>query len=391
MSLLSEAPVQPAWGAVLSMSLGVFGIVGAEFLPASLLTAMATDLGVSEGQAGQAVTVTAGVGLISSLLVTVVSGRADRRTVLLLLTLLLVLSNILVAIAPSLGAVLVARVLLGVSLGGFWALSAATMMRLVPEALLPRALAILFGGVTAATVFAAPLGSFLGEVYGWRTAFAGAAGLGVLAFLVQLLCLPSMRADRAARLSTIFAVLLRPRMALGMATFLTVFAGHFGFFTYLRPFLETVTRADAQMVTAVLLIFGFGTFLGNSISSFLISRSLAAVLALLPLMLAAVALLLAQLGGTLVLDATLTGLWGVAFGIIPVSWSTWVTGTVPDEAETGGGVFVATANLAIAIGAGLGGVVVDRFGIEVQYLVCALLLLIGSFGALQLGRKTRSE
>lgn len=381
---ISEGRLSPAWGAVVSMSLGVFGIVGAEFLPASLLTEMAADLQVTEGLAGQAVTVTAGVAMIASLLITAISGRTDRKKVLLFLTLLLIASNLLVALAPSLFAVLLARVLLGVSLGGFWALSAATMMRLVPEELLPKALAILFGGVSAATVFAAPIGSFLGELSGWRSAFLAAAGLGMLAFAIQLHCLPSMRADRAARLSTIVRVLKRPSMSLGMFTFMTIFAGHFGFFTYLRPFLETVTGASPQMVTLILLVFGVGTFAGNSVSSYLISRSLFAVLASMPLMLALVAFLLAQFGGELILDASLVGLWGVAFGIIPVSWSTWVTGTVPDEAETAGGVFVATANLAIAVGAGLGGIVFDRFGVEANYMACAVVLLLGCFGALRL-------
>ncbi|KQW26421.1 hypothetical protein ASE36_20805 [Rhizobium sp. Root274] len=112
-----EEQVSPAWGAVMSMSLGVFGIVGAEFLPASLLTEMAADLQVTNGLAGQAVTVTAGVGMVASLLIATASGRTDRRKELLFLTLLLVLSNLLLAAAPSLVTVLVARVLLGISLG----------------------------------------------------------------------------------------------------------------------------------------------------------------------------------------------------------------------------------------------------------------------------------
>lgn len=384
MSHTIEEQVSPAWGAVMSMSLGVFGIVGAEFLPASLLTEMAADLQVTKGLAGQAVTVTAGVGMVASLLIATASGRTDRRKVLLFLTMLLVLSNLLVAAAPSLFAVLVARVLLGISLGGFWALSAATMMRLVPEAMLPKALAILFGGVSAATVFAPPIGSFLGELFGWRSAFVAGAGLGGLALMVQLSYLPSMPAGDAAKLSTIIGVLKRKKMALGMLTFMTVFAGHFGFFTYLRPFLETVTHAGPQMVTWALLIFGLGTFVGNSISGYLISRSLPAVLASMPLMLAVIAVMLAQLGGTLLIDVTLVGLWGVAFGIIPVSWSTWVTATVPDEPETGGGVFVATANLAITIGAGLGGIVFDQFSISALYVACAIVLLLGFLGASRL-------
>ncbi|MDF9301951.1 MFS transporter [Tritonibacter mobilis] len=381
MTLSTQISDQPAWSAVWSMSLGIFGIVAAEFLPASLLTPMASDLHVSEGAIGQAVTVTAGVAVLASICVAAASGRIDRKKVLLTLTFLLVLSNLLVAIAPKLTTVLLGRILLGVSLGGFWALSAATMMRLVPEAHVPKALAILFGGVTAATVFAAPAGSFFGDLYGWRTVFTCAAGLGACAFVAQLLFLPVMTSERAARIFTLFSLLGRRRVGFGMTAFLLVFAGHFGFFTYLRPFLEDVGGLGASGVTLVLLIFGFGTFLGNSVSSFLIGRSLPAVLVSMPLLLGVLALLLASFGEVTVLDAALVGLWGIAFGIIPVSWSTWVTQIVPDEAESGGGLLVATANLAIMIGAGLGGIVFDVYGVEALFVACGAVLVLGAVAA----------
>ncbi|KRD26391.1 hypothetical protein ASE36_20800 [Rhizobium sp. Root274] len=181
------------------------------------------------------------------------------------------------------------------------------------------------------------------------------AGLGGLALVVQLSNLPSMPAGDAAKLSTIIGVLMLRKMALGMLTFMTVFAGHFGFFTYLRPFLEIVTQAGPQMVTWALLIFGLGTFVGSSISGYLISRSLSAVMAMMPLLLAVIAVMLAQLGGTLLLDVTLVGLWGVAFGIIPVSWSTLVTTTVPDEPETGGAYLSRQPTWQSQWGAGLAG------------------------------------
>ncbi|WP_277987334.1 MFS transporter [Billgrantia tianxiuensis] len=120
------------------MALGVFGLVTAEFLPASLLTPMAADLGVTEGMAGQAVTVTAAVALLTSLLISTATRRIDRRHVLLGFSMLLVASNLMVAFAPNLTVLLIGRVLLGMALGGFWTMSIATMMRLVPEDLVPR-------------------------------------------------------------------------------------------------------------------------------------------------------------------------------------------------------------------------------------------------------------
>jgi predicted MFS family arabinose efflux permease len=369
---------------VFSTTLGIFGIVGAEFLPASLLTPMARDLRITEGMAGQAVTVTAAAAaaLVASLLTSVVCGRIDRRTVLTALTAMLIGSNLLVAMAPNLALVMLARVLLGVALGGFWSLSAATMMRLVPAEDVPRALSILFAGVSAATVCAAPFGSFFGEVFGWRVVFLAAASFGAVALAAQLFTLPSMPCDTQARLSMLVRLLRRPGVRIGLLSLLLVFAGHMAFFTYLRPFLETVTKVGPNGVTAVLLLFGIGSFVGNSLSSKLIARSMRMTLAVMPLILALAGFLLATLGGTVLGDTAIVTIWGVVFGIIPVSWSTWVTCVVPDEAESGGGLLVATCNLAIAAGAAGGGWIIDGFGARIEFLTSAAVLALAFLLAL---------
>ncbi len=356
------------------MSFSIFAIVGAEFLPVSLLTPISAGLKVSEGLAGQMVTVTAIVGLPASLLISTVSGRIDRRWVLTGLTALMVLSNLLVAMAPTLFVVLVARGILGIALGGFWALAAATIVRLVAEKDVPKALSILFFGVSGATVFAAPFGSFFGEILGWRGVFLAAAGMGVLALVAQCLTLPSLPPGATARLGTIFAIACRPGVATGLLAILLVFAGHFAFFTYLRPYLETVTMLGADGVTIMLLLFGIGTLAGNSASSLLIARSLRATLAITPLVMAMVAIWLASAGGHIVGDAIMVVLWGALFGIVPVSWSTWMTKIVSDETESGGGLVIATTSLAITVGAAGGGVIFDNHGARAAILGAAVLL-----------------
>jgi predicted MFS family arabinose efflux permease len=152
--------------AVFSLAMGVFGLLTAEYLPASLLTPMAAELGVSEALAGQAVTVTAVVALFAGLLVPGLTRGIDRRVVLLCFSALMICSNLLVAVSSSLTVLLLMRVLLGIALGGFWSMAAAVAMRLVPAALLPRALSIIFSGIAVGTVVAVPLGSFLGGLYG---------------------------------------------------------------------------------------------------------------------------------------------------------------------------------------------------------------------------------
>ena len=128
---------------------------------------MAASLGVSEGMAGQAVTATALVALVTGLLITPATKSIDRRWVLMFFSVLQIISSLLVAFAPNLHVLLMGRLLLGIAIGGFWAMSTATTMRLVPADKVPKALAVIFSSVSIATVVAAPLGSYLGSLIGW--------------------------------------------------------------------------------------------------------------------------------------------------------------------------------------------------------------------------------
>jgi len=369
---------QPAWGAVFAVTLGVFALITAEFLPASLLTPIAASLGVTEGMAGQTVTATAAIALVTSLVISVLTRNIDRRIVLLSFSVLLVASNLLVAFAPTLSLVLVGRVLLGIAIGGFWTMSAAVAMRLVPEALVPRALSIIFSGVSVATVAAAPLGSYFGHLIGWRNVFLIATVIGVLAFFWQLVVLPKMAPTGSARMGTLVDVMKRPVMRAGMLSVLLVFTGHFAFFTYLRPFLEVVTGVSVNGLSLILLGFGVANFIGTSLAGFMLERSLRMTLLLMPLAMGAIALALVALGRAPIADALLVALWGMAFGAVPVAWSTWITKTVPDEAESGGGLIVAAVQFAITLGAAAGGVVFDHTGASGVFVGAGAVLLVAA-------------
>lgn len=166
-----QTTFKPAWNAVFALSLGVAGLITSEFLPVSLLTPMVKDLHISEGVAGQAISITAVVAMLASLLITTVTKGIDRRWVLLAFSLLQIISNILVAYAPSFLVLTIGRILLGIAIGGFWTMAPAVAMRLVPEKLVPKALSIVYGAVSVATVVAAPLGSYLGAHLGWQNVF----------------------------------------------------------------------------------------------------------------------------------------------------------------------------------------------------------------------------
>ncbi len=384
------ATLTAAWAAVFSMCLGVFGLVGAEFLPASLLTSMALDLGISEGLAGQAVTATAAMGVVASLSVAALTRSLDRRRVLLGFSALLVLSNLVVAVSTSVEILLVGRLMLGAALGGFWSLSTAVVMRLVPEASVPKALSIMVSGVSAATIFAAPVGSYVGDLFGWRAAFAGAAGLGLAVFAFQFATLPSLPARGRARFGMLVELISRRRIALAMLAVLMVFGGHMSLFTYIRPFLETVTGIGITAIAGTLLVFGIANFIGNYLGSLLVARSLLMTLAVMPLTIAALAVMLATLGGNFVTDLALIALWGLAFGTVPVAWSAWVSRQAPDEAESAGGLLVAAINLAIALGAAIGGLILDLSGIQSLFLASGSVLVLAAITVVA-GVDTRQE
>ncbi len=372
------APAPAAWAAVISMTLGVFGLVTAEFLPVSLLTPIASDLSVSEGLAGQAISATAFLALITSLLIATVTRRFDRRNVLLSFSILLVVSSIIVASAESFAFLLVGRVLLGIALGGFWTMSAATIMRLVPENHVPRALAIMFSGVSAATVFAAPVGSFLGDIISWRAVFLLAAGIGVITFVVQFATLPSLPPRGRASLRTLVDLINRPGMKFGLLSLVIIITGHFALFTYVRPFLENVTGVATAGISGVLLGFGVANFFGTHLAGALIARSLRMTIALMPFIMGLCALAMVLINGALNPTIVLVAIWGMAFGGVPVAWSTWITRMVPDEAESGGGLLVAGFQTAIASGAVIGGLLVDFTGAMGVFAVGGTVLVAAS-------------
>ncbi|MGH9158950.1 MAG: MFS transporter [Vicinamibacteraceae bacterium] len=260
--------------AVLSMALCVMVLIASEFMPVSLLTPIASDLRMTEGQAGQAISISGLFAVLTSLFVAAVTARLDRRTVLLSLTVLMIVSGTLVATAPNFAILMLGRALLGVAIGGFWSMSTATVMRLVPDERVPHALAILNGGNALAATIAAPLGSFVGGIIGWRGTFFCVVPLAAVALAWQLMTIPSMRSDRQSVSMNVFTLLARPPVAYGMAAIMLLFMGQFALFTYLRPFLETVTKVDVSALSLMLLAVGVAGLIGTSLIGSMLNTQL---------------------------------------------------------------------------------------------------------------------
>ncbi|MCM2404226.1 MFS transporter [Rhizobium sp. S153] len=381
----------PAWSGVFALSLGAFALIASEFMPVSLLTPIASDLRITEGQAGQAISVSGAFAVMTSLFISAVIGQLDRKLVLLALTGLVIISGSIVAFAPNYEIFMVGRAFIGVAIGGFWSMSAATAIRLVPGHKVPRALAILNGGNALATVVAAPLGSFLGGLIGWRGAFFFVVPIAAIVFAWQMVSLPAMKPLSRTSTTRAFKLLKRPVVALGMVAASIFFMGQFALFTYLRPFLETVQHVDVSMLSFMLLLMGITGFIGTLLIGWFIKAGLYRTLTIIPAIMALIAVALVLSSDSLSFTAVSLGLWGLLATGAPVGWWTWVAKTMPHDAEAGGGLLVAVAQLAITLGAVIGGFLFDASGYQATFGVSAVMLVIAATFTLLAARSGAAE
>ncbi|THF29631.1 MFS transporter [Pseudomonas atacamensis] len=390
-SVKASAPgEQPAyWSGVFAMTLCVFALIASEFMPVSLLTPMATDLHISEGLAGYGIAISGAFAVLTSLTISRLAGSMDRKRLLLLLTALMCASGLVVGLAPNYTVYMIGRALIGVVIGGFWSMSAALAMRLVPSASVPKALAIFNGGNALATVVAAPLGSYLGSVIGWRGAFFCLIPVALIALLWQWISLPALpAAPRKASAANFFALFKSRRVAFGMLGAGLFFMGQFVLFTYLRPFLETVTRVDVSMLSIILLIIGVAGFIGTVVIGSVLKKGLYRVVITIPLLMAIIAVALIGMGSSVGATFVLLGLWGLIATAAPVGWWSWLARTLPDDAEAGGGLMVAVVQLSIASGSTIGGLLFDGSGYRLTFFASAALLVLAALMTWLTSRQT---
>ncbi|MBT2457776.1 MFS transporter [Streptomyces sp. ISL-86] len=363
------------WAAVSAVSLGIFCLITSELLPVGLLTPVGAALGVSDGTAGLMVTVPGLIAGFCAPLVTVGAGRLDRRLVLCVLIALMAAANLAAALAPNFAVVLAARLLVGVSVGGFWAIAGGLAVRLVPERHVGRATAVVFGGVPTASVLGVPAGTLLGELGGWRTAFGAVGALGFVTLVALILLLPALPPDRNISFRELPALLRDNReVRAGVIVTFLVVTGQFAAYTFVRPILRDVSGVGAEYVSTLLLGYGAAGVAGN----FLVGardarRTLLVVSAALAVVLALIAVLPGAVAGTALLLA-----WGLAYGGVSVSLQSWMIKAAPGAAEAASSLMVAMFNFAIAAGALVGGLAVDGIAAPAAPLTGAGLMLLAA-------------
>lgn len=365
-----------AWLSVVSLTFGSFALISSELLPMAVLTPIAADLGVTEGAAGQAVTLTALFAGFAAPTVALIIGRLDRKLINLALCALVIVSNIAVALTSDYLVLLAARMLLGVAIGGFFALAGATVVRLVTIEDMGKGMAIVFMGLSAGLVVAPALATLIGEVFGWRAAFMAAAGCGLLALLLQIICLPSVPATSVTSLSSLLGLLKRQPVRIGLVVGLLFFGGEVSGFTFMRPYLETHGGLTAASIAPILLVLGLASLLGSAVAGVFADRALREGFGATFLMLAIATAGLLAFSTVYVAIFIFAAAWGIAIGAGPVMTQTWMGRAAPDELEGVGGLFLAVIQFGVTMGAVAGGIAMDLVGTSAPLYVtatCAIL------------------
>ncbi|MBR7635520.1 MFS transporter [Janthinobacterium lividum] len=381
--------------ALLALTLSAFAIGTTEFVIVGLLPTIAADLGVNLPSAGLLVSLYALGVAVGAPVLTALTGKIPRKTLLLSLMVLFTLGNLLAWKSPGYETLVIARILTGLAHGVFFSIGSTIATSLVPKDKAASAIAIMFTGLTVALVTGVPLGTFIGQHFGWRETFLAVSALGLVAFIGSLLYVPSNIAhSKPASLLQQVQVLGQPRLLLVYAMTAVGYGGSFIAFTYLAPILQQVSGFSAGAVGVVMLVYGVSVAFGNIWGGKLADRKgPVSALKLIFLLLAAVLLLLTFTAPHPVLVVITVLLWGaVAFGnvaglqVYVVQQAEHFT---PRAVDVASGLNIAAFNLGIAGGAWGGGLIVEHLGLVHTGWIGAIVVL-GAFGLTALsGRMDR--
>ena len=355
--------------ALLALTISAFAIGTTEFVIVGLLPTMAADLGVSLTSAGLLVSLYALGVAVGAPVLTALTGKLPRKTLLLALMALFTVGNLVAWQAPSYEALVVARILTGLAHGVFFSIGSTIATGLVPREKAASAIAIMFTGLTVALVTGVPLGTFIGQNYGWRATFLAVSGLGLIAFIGSALFVPrTITHTASASLKVQASVLLQPRLLLVYAMTAVGYGGSFIAFTFLAPMLQQVSGFEAGAVALVMLVYGVSVTVGNIWGGKLADQR--GAVPALKIIFALLALVLLVLTFTaphkwLMLATVLA--WGaVAFGNVP-GLQVYVVKQAerfsPRAVDVASGLNIAAFNVGIAFGAWAGGLIVERLGL----------------------------
>ncbi|TIC81352.1 MFS transporter [Crenobacter intestini] len=367
--------------ALWALTLSAFAIGTTEFVIVGLIPTIAQSLGVSVPSAGLLVSLYALGVAVGAPVLTALTGRVPRKQLLLALMALFTAGNLLAWMAPGYEALMAARVLTGLAHGVFFSIGSTIATSLVPKEKAASAIAVMFSGLTVALVTGVPLGTWVGQHFGWQATFLAVSMLGVVAFVGSLLLIPNNIAQpKPASLLTQMAVLKKPRLLLVYAMTALGYGGSFTAFTYLAPILEQVTGMGASSVGLVMLVYGVSVAFGNIWGGKLADRkgpirALQIIFTLLALVLLALTF---TAPSTPLVVATVLAWGAVAFGNVAglqVYVVQQAEREAPQAVDVASGLNIAAFNVGIALGAWIGGVIVSTLGLLATPWIGALIVV----------------
>ncbi len=344
---------------LVALAIGAFGIGVTEFAPMGMLPGIAADLGVSIPTAGLLVSAYAMGVLIGAPIMTLATARIPRRYLLIGLMAIFTLGNLLSALATSYQTLLVARVVTSLNHGAFFGIGSIVAASVVAPDKRAGAVAAMFMGLTLATIGGVPLATWFGETFGWRTAFWGIAGLGLVTMAALWLALPNVPAQKGDGLLAEIKVLGRKPVLAALALTVVGSSAMFTVFTYIAPILRDATHASTNFITGMLMLFGIGLTIGNVWGGKAADRSVDRTL-----ILSLTTLIVVLLAFTVLMQWPLPAavailIWGAAsFALVP-PLQMRVMEAAKDAPNLASAVNIGAFNFGNAIGAALGGAVIN--------------------------------
>lgn len=366
------------WAALFILALSTFTIVTTELAPVGLLTPIANGLHASESEIGMTVSLYAWIGALSALFASVFLGNFPKKILLLSLTVVLFISNVWSATVSSYEVLLAARVVGALAHGAFWAMIGATAVAMVPTKYLGVATSIVFGGVSAASVFGVPLSNYIGLNFGWRQAFWLMSILSVVAFVGMMWVVPNISVKSTIGLGALKNVLRSSTLWKIYSATLLAITAHFAAFTFIEPWLQTQPALSAAFIPVVLFIYGIAGLAGNFLTGMLIDKYLKMTVSLsvllIGIVLVALGLEAQSLSRPLVLAAVM--LWGIAVSGIFVGFQTWVLRVAGEEAFPASAIYVSFFNAAIGIGASVGAWMVSALSLPALFVTAGVAIAL---------------
>lgn len=366
-----------AWYPIIGLALAAFVFNTSEFLPVGLLPEIASSLEESVSDTGLILTGYAGVVAIMSLPLTILTARLPRRTLLLALVAIFAACHFVVMLVDGFWSLMLARIGVALTHAIFWSIMTPLAARVAPSGRRTVGLAAVMGGTIVATVLGVPIGTQLGQLFGWQEAFCIVGVAAALVWCMIFVTLPACKSTRAGSLASLPAIVRRPALLQLYALTLITVLGQFTAYSFIAPIVSTAGGFSPSEIVPVLFVFGVAGIFGTALSTYTLERSQSFSLIAPMLFLNASLFLLVAACYDYVALLMVVGVWGAAVAGVCLSFQTILLNAAPDCADVATSLYSAIFNVGIGAGAYLGGQVSEQLGFLMVADVGGVLVLVG--------------